>query len=99
MTRRNRPECVERPSSPGLVAAVHADLKRWGVEGTALAACALDLARRLEEPGVRPAAASMLHKELRCALTELQGLAEPQERPADPVDELRRRREARRGTG
>lgn len=96
MTERNRSAGRSGPPRVGLVEAVRADLARWGVQDTALAACALDLARRLEEPGVRPAAASMLHKELRCALGELMAVAEPQERPADPVDELQRRREARR---
>lgn len=82
----------------GLVAAVRADLERWQVEGTGLAACALDLAQRLAEPGVRPAAAAMLHKELRAALVELAAQAAPQEQPGDPVDELRARREQRRRT-
>jgi len=79
----------------GLAPAVRAEVERWQVQDSALAACALDLARRLSEPGVRPAAAAMLHKELRSALVELAAQATPQ-RAADPVDELQARRERRR---
>jgi len=78
-----------------LVKAVEADLKRWQVDG-ALAASALDLARRLGEPNIRPAAASMLHAQLRATLTELAKLAVPEEKTGDPVDELQKRRDDRR---
>lgn len=78
-----------------LVKAVEADLKRWQVDG-ALAASALDLARRLSEPNIRPAAASMLHAQLRATLTELAKLAVPEEKTGDPVDELQKRRDDRR---
>jgi hypothetical protein len=77
-----------------LVKAVEADLKRWQVDG-ALAASALDLARRLSEPNIRPAAASMLHAQLRATLTELAKLAVPEE-AGDALDELQKRREQRR---
>lgn len=80
----------------GLVAAVQADLKRWGIaEDTALAASALDLATRLGESGIRPAAASMLHAQLRATLVELGKLAKPDE-AGDALDELQKRREHRR---
>ena len=85
-----------RPAKP-LVAAVKADLERWGIaEATALAASALDLADRLSESGIRPAAASMLHAQLRATLAELAKLAKPEEQAGDPVDELQKRRENRR---
>lgn len=79
-----------------LVKAVAADLERWQIAGSSFAACALDLARRLSEPGVRPAAASMLHAQLRATLVELAAQAVPEEQPGDPVDELQKRREDRR---
>lgn len=80
-----------------LVAAVHADLARWQIaETTALAASALDLAARLGEKDLRPAAASMLHAQLRATLTDLAKLAVPQAAAGDPVDELQARRSERR---
>lgn len=84
-------------SAKPLVAAVQADLKRWAIpEGTTLAASALDLAARLSEAGIRPAAASMLHAQLRATLAELAKLAKPEEQAGDPVDELQKRRGDRR---
>ena len=84
-----------RASKP-LVAAVRADLDRWGIaEETALAASALDLANRLSESGIRPAAASMLHAQLRATLAELAKVATPEE-DGDALDELQKRREQRR---
>ena len=83
--------------TPPLVAAVRADLGRWQIRpDSALAASALDLAERLSAPGIRPAAASMLHAQLRATLADLAKLAVPEEQPGDPVDELQRRREERR---
>lgn len=90
MTPRNR-------AQGGLVSAVQADLTRWQIaEDTALAASALDLAKRLGESGIRPAAASMLHAQLRATLTELAKLAVPEAKAGDPVDELQARRDDRR---
>ncbi|MFD9949841.1 hypothetical protein ACFWYW_55770 [Nonomuraea sp. NPDC059023] len=78
------------------MAAVEEDLKRWAIDArSALAASALDLANRLSEPDIRPAAASMLHAQLRATLTELAKMAKP-EAANDPLDELQKRREARR---
>lgn len=83
--------------TPGLVTAVRGDLERWQIPAdSALAASALDLARRLSETGVRPAAAAMLHAQLRATLADLAKLAVPVPEAADPVDELRARREDRR---
>lgn len=81
-----------------LVEAVQADLDRWGesVADTALAASALDLARRLDEKGVRPAAASMLHTQLRATLLDLAKLAPPAAEN-DDLDEVKRKRDERRG--
>ncbi|WP_143591284.1 hypothetical protein [Thermoactinospora rubra] len=77
--------------------AVRADLERWGIaEDTGLAASALDLAARLSVPDIRPAAASMLHAQLRATLAELAKLAKPEAESGDPVDELQKRREDRR---
>lgn len=78
--------------------AVRADLDRWGakVKETALAVSALDLAQRLDVTGVRPAAASMLHTQLRATLLELAELA-PAASEDDEIDELNRKRRERRG--
>lgn len=85
-------------SESGLMeVAVRADLDRWGptVAGTAMAASALDLARRLDAGGVRPTAASLLHAQLRATVLELAKLAPP-EAETDSVDELKRKRQERR---
>lgn len=80
--------------------AVLADLARWRIdEDSSLAASALDLAKRLDVVDVRPAAASMLHAQLRMTLAELVKLAAPVEtepEKKDPVDELASRRSDRR---
>lgn len=78
--------------------AVLGDLGRWGaaVADTALAVSALDLAQRLDVAGVRPAAASMLHTQLRATLLELAELA-PAQAENDDVDEVKRKRDERRG--
>lgn len=75
--------------------AVRADLDRWGLAGTGLAASALDLARRLDRPKVAPTPASMLHSQLRATLLDLRKLA-PTEKTNDKVDEVNKRREQRR---
>jgi hypothetical protein len=86
-----------RRRSADLADAVRADLARWQIpEDSALAASALDLATRLSASGLRPAAAAMLHAQLRATLTELLKIAVPEPEAADPVDELRARREERR---
>lgn len=76
---------------------VTTDLERWGgeVQGTALAASALDLARRLDAEDVRPAAASMLHAQLRATLLDLGKLA-PAAPMQDGVSDLAAERAARR---
>lgn len=80
-----------------MVSAVRADLQRWQIAAdTSLAASALDLAERLQEADIRPAAASMLHAQLRATLGELAKLAIPEAKQGDPVDELRARRDERR---
>ena len=86
-------------SEPGrMEKAVQADLDRWGsqVADTALAVSALDLAQRLDVSGVRPAAASMLHTQLRATLLDLAKLA-PARAENDDVDEVKQKREGRLG--
>ena len=80
-----------------LLAAVRADLERWGPEvaQSALAAGALDLARRLNGRSVSPTAASLLHAQLRTTLLELAKLA-PTPEESDGVTDLAAEREARR---
>lgn len=75
---------------------VFADLNRWGLAGTALAASALDMARILDDPDVNPTPRSMLHAQLRMTLTELAKLAPP-EAVNDGIDELSEQRDKRRG--
>ncbi|MBC6458412.1 hypothetical protein [Actinomadura sp. HBU206391] len=82
-----------------LVDAVQADLDRWGpaVAETALAASALDLARRLDTPDVTPTPASMLHAQLRATLADLQKLA-PDQSASDEIDDLEAKRKERRSS-
>lgn len=80
--------------------AVLADLERWPDEiaGTGLAELALDAARRLDDPKLTPTPASMLHAQLRATLVELEAMAAAREVPeADEVDDLKRKRDERRG--
>lgn len=88
---------TDRDRSP-IVAAVERDLKRWGpkLAESALAASALDMARALDEPSTNPTPRSMLHAQLRMTLTELAKLAPP-EAADDGIDELSKKRDARRG--
>lgn len=73
-----------------------AQLEEWGLAETALGESAMDLAKRLDEPGVRPAAAAMLHAQFRPVLLELMKLA-PEPEANDKIDELTRKRNERRG--
>lgn len=75
--------------------AVLAQLEAWKLAGTALGASALDIADRLAEDDLRPAAAAMLHGQLRGYLADLAKLA-PEEQTSDDVDEVTARREQRR---
>lgn len=75
---------------------VLADLDRWGLASTALAASALDMARILDDPAVNPTPRSMLHAQLRMTLTELAKIAPP-EAANDRIDELSKKRDERRG--
>lgn len=76
--------------------AVSADLDRWNLSGTALGASALDLARALDDPDVKPTPRSMLHAQLRMVLVELAKVA-PDEDEDDEVTEAQRRWRERRG--
>jgi hypothetical protein len=78
-----------------LETAVLADLGRWGLADTSLAAAALDVVERLADPELRPAAAAMLHQRLDGYLLELRTLAPP-EVAHDDVDEVNEQREKRR---
>jgi hypothetical protein len=75
---------------------VLAELEKWGLADTALGVTALDLAKRLDAPGVRPAAASMLHAQLRPTLLALEEMA-PEADADDKISELTKRRNERRG--
>jgi hypothetical protein len=76
-----------------ILASVRAELDALGKVGSPLGAVALTLAARLdkgEDPG---SAVAAMAKELRATMAEL---ARAPGAMADPVDELRRRREQRR---
>lgn len=90
-------ETAEREPGP-MESAVLADMERWGpkMARTTLAVGALDMAQRLDEGGMRPTAASLLHAQLRASVLELEKLAPPQA-DVDDVDELKGRRARRRG--
>jgi hypothetical protein len=83
--------------SPTLIDAVRADLERWGPEvaQSAMAAAALDLARRLSDPKLTPTPAAMLHTQLRAALELLEERA-PAPEVADDITDLTAERKARR---
>jgi len=86
---------TSRPVRVDLVASVHGEIKRLGLDDkSALAQAALDIAVRLSVSGVRPTAAAMLHKELRATLEALERVAAGQPQ-ADVIDELRARRASR----
>lgn len=78
-----------------LEAAVRADLDRWGMTDTSLAAAALDVVDRLGAEDLRPAAAAMLHQRLDGYLADLRKLAPP-EVAHDDIDEVNEQREKRR---
>lgn len=66
---------------------VAAQLERWGLADAPEAAAALDIAARLAEDELRPAAAAMLHAQLRGYMAALRELA-PLEVPEDGVSDL-----------
>lgn len=70
-------------------------LDRWDLADSPLAAGALDIVERLKEPELRPAAASMLHAQLRAYLADLQKLA-PEEEESDKITNLGEERDQRR---
>lgn len=71
-----------------LSAALLARIEAWGLDGEPEAAAALDLAERLEVEGLRPAAAAMLHGQLRAVLKDLREMA-PEADSADDIDALK----------
>ena len=94
---------VPAAAEPGLVtvaAAVQADLDRWerrrpGIASSALAAAALRLAARMDDPSTSATAVSYCANALQTVLGRLEAQLPPEE-TADSLDELRARREKRR---
>jgi hypothetical protein len=78
-----------------LATAIQARLEKWGLLDEPEAAAALDLAQRLDEEDLRPAAAAMLHAQLGARVSDLRKLA-PIEAIDDEIDELAAQREQRR---
>lgn len=86
---------LEASEMTRLERAVRADLERWKLIDTSLAAATLDVVGRLGAEDLRPAAAAMLHQRLDGYLADLRKLAPP-EVAHDEVDEVAAQREARR---
>lgn len=79
-----------------LEAAVRAEVGACGpLADSGLGACAIDLAVRLADEDLRPAAAAMLHAQLGARLADLRKLAPPAV-TTDEIDEVAAQREARR---
>jgi hypothetical protein len=78
-----------------LESAVRADLARWKLTDTSLAAAALDVVERLAAEDLRPAAAAMLHQRLDGYLADLRKIAPPAA-AHDDVDEVNEQRKKRR---
>ena len=76
--------------------AVREELERIGKASTPLGAAALKLAGRLDDGDDPGSAMAAMAKELRATMAELTRTAAVAE---DPIDELRKRRERRLGTG
>lgn len=80
-----------------LEAAVRADLERWELVDTSLAAATLDIVDRLANPRLSDSAAALLHQRLDTYLSHLRKLA-PAEVAEDDItdlqDELAERRRA-----
>lgn len=99
--RRQNPAGVPQPLRPlptadgdiGLVGAVQAELAALGQSDSALGRLAVNLAERLVGAG-SPAGAAAVSRELSRVLASIR--AHPAER-ADPLDELRNRRDRKRG--
>lgn len=85
----------DAPEATKLENAVRADITRWGLTDTSLAAAALDVVTRLADPELRPAAAAMLHQRLDGYLADLRKLAPPAV-THDEVDDVKEQREKRR---
>lgn len=73
---------VEASDMTRLERAVRADLTRWGLADSSLAAATIDVVERLGDPDLRPAAAAMLHQRLDGYLADLRKLA-----PVEDVDD------------
>ncbi|MBC6464267.1 hypothetical protein [Actinomadura alba] len=81
--------------SARLAEAVRADLARWKLLDSSLAAATLDVVDRLSDPELKPAAAALLHQRLDTYLAHLRKLAPP-EVAHDVIDEVAQQREERR---
>ena len=69
--------------------AVQDQLSEWGLSRSPEGAAALDVAARLESEDLRPAAAAMLHAQLRAIVADLRKLA-PEKPAEDDVSDLQR---------
>ena len=91
--RRCQPCRTGEPSVRTVTAAVRSQLDVLGKADSTLGAAALVLAGRLDAEGTADTAVAAMTKELRATMSELTSGAAA---VGDPVDELKKRRDARR---
>ena len=95
--RRGRLEHLTDVMTVSMESALLSQLSSWGIDPATdpLAASALDMARTLDDPSVSATPRSMLHAQFRQTIQELSKAA-PVEQTNDGIDEVQRKREARR---
>lgn len=91
------PASTEEPPSapPGLLEATRRELEQAGVAETALGQQALELARRMSDPRAMGLSVAPISKELRQVMVD----AKREAPRAGGLDELRKRRDAKRNAG
>lgn len=77
------------PEISALRSSVQDQLTEWGLERSPEGAAALGIVGRLEVEDLRPAAAAMLHAQLRAIVADLRKLA-PEKPAEDDVADLQR---------
>lgn len=95
--QKPKPKIVAlEPSDDGLVAVTRSELDAAGRLDTVLGRQALALAARIESPSETGSSVASLSKEFRAVMSEaMEGVSVK----ADPLDELKRRRELKRSSG
>lgn len=86
------------PEISPLRQSVRDQLTEWGLQRSPEGAQALDIAGRLEAEDLRPAAAAMLHAQLRAIVADLRKLA-PEKPAEDDVADLQNAYQGLRAVG